>query len=169
MGKHEVERRDSTAVGGASKELEEYKDKLGLPKWKDLSKEHEALAQRHGAGFADALHDKVELYKKFTDYQAALYLNFTSSGTQNMMVFHNLTDLQMKLFELEEQLRKEGINPLMSPEWMDARRQLQKEMEFIQKHKLDLAQFQMNAQRVKEKHIDDDDLFVVAKKDNDKE
>jgi hypothetical protein len=151
------------SVGARSVDLVEAQKQLGLPLWKDLSKQHEELAARHGVSFSEGLKDKIDLYKRFTDYQTALYLNFSSAGSQNMMVFHNVTDLQMKIFELEEELKSKGINPLMSSEWMDARKQLQKELEFIQKHKLDVANFQATVQKRKEK-VDDDDLFIVEGK-----
>lgn len=151
---------DSSAPLERNAEMVEYKEKMGLPKWKDLSAELEELAKRHDTSWANQLQAKVELHRKYVEYQTLLAQNFSSMGLQHINALNNTLDLQNKLFELEEKLRGEGINPLEDEKWMKSREMLAKEIQFLHKHKLDIAQFQQNLQGVK-KRQGDDAMFVV--------
>jgi hypothetical protein len=160
---NDVNGADSSNVGERSAELVELKDKLGLPKWNDLQQELAELAKRHDITWANELQAKVELHRKYAEYQTLLMLNFKSMGLDNVNAMRNMIDLQVKLFELEEKLRADGVNPLESDEWVRGREMLAKEMQFIHKHKLDVATFQANVGKIKNK-IGDDDMFVVEAK-----
>lgn len=164
MSKHSIRNlsneADSSAPGERTTDLAEYKDKMGLPKWKDLSKELEELAKRHDVTWANQLQAKVELHRKYVEYQTLLAQNFSSMGLQHINALNNTLDLQNKLFELEEKLRAEGVNPLEDEGWMKAREILAKEIQFLHKHKLDIAQFQHNLQGAKNRQ-GDDAMFTV--------
>lgn len=151
---------DSVAPGERNEELVLLKDELGLPKWQELTTELQELSDRHGIGFAEELAAKVSLYQKYTDFQTSLANNFKAAGLDYVNVLHNAMDLQLKLFELEEKLKAEGRNPLESDEWVRGRGMLDKNMEFIHKHKLDTARFQKDLDREK-RHVGDDSLFTV--------
>lgn len=160
-----VNDRDSTAPGEGDRELVEYKDKMGLPKWNDLSREIERLSEKHGVGWADELKAKIDVHRKYVEYQTLLAQNYSALGLQHVNVIHNVVDLQNKIFVLEEKLRSEGRNPLESSEWVKARELLMKEMQFIHKHGLDEKKFQHNLS-VAKKRSGDDDLFVVEEVDD---
>ena len=151
---------ENAAAGGRSKDIAAVKKKMNLPVWKDLSDELHVLAERNGAGWADELKEKVDLYRRFVEYQSVLMVNIKAMGVDQANAMRNMMDLQMKLFELEQKLRDEGTNPLESPEWVKAREMLAKEMQFIHKHKLDIAQFQASVEKAKTR-LDDDSMFVV--------
>jgi hypothetical protein len=148
------------APGERNPELQEFKEKMGLPQWKSLSNELDQLAERHGVSWAEQLREKIELHKKYIEYQTTLALMYQSIGLPQVNAIHNALDLQNKLFELEEKLRNEGVNPLESDEWMRARDLLAKEMQFIHKHKLDLAQFQAALEKKKDRY-NEDAIFTV--------
>lgn len=152
--------RDSSGPMEGSVALVEVKDKLGLPKWQDLSKELSELAERHDISWAAEVQAKVELHKRYVEYQTILAQNFSALGLQHVNALHNVIDLQNKLFELEDKLRRENVNPLESPEWVKARELLAKEMQFIHKHGLDQQKFQVELEKTKKK-TNDDVMYVV--------
>jgi hypothetical protein len=155
-----VDKQDSSAPGDASIPLIELKDRLGLPKWQDLSQELKELAVRHDAPWAEELKQRVDLHRKYVEYQTLLAINFSSLGLQYVNSLHNAMDLQNKLFELEEKLRKDGVNPLESEEWVKGRELLAKELQFIHKHGLDQKRFEVEKDRAKQRK-DDDNIFTV--------
>jgi hypothetical protein len=152
--------RPSSAPGDAVPELVEYKKKMHLPQWNDLSKELEELSKRQDVSWAAEVQAKVELHRKYLELQSVLVQNYMSMGLQHVNAVQNFVDLQVKLFELEQQIKAEGGNPLENDAWVRARDLLSKELQFIHKHGLDQAKFQNDLQAKKQK-MGDDAMFVV--------
>lgn len=136
-----------------SSNLSHFKERAGLPSWKELSKDYEL-------GFVESVEKKIALMERYAAANRHLYETLSASGWKVANLLHNIVDLQGKLWELEEKLRAEGRNPLESPEYMHAREQLMKEMQFVHKYKLDVDRFQYQVEEKKRK-LGDDDLFKV--------
>lgn len=162
LGKGQINENDidSSAPGERNKKIAEYKAKNGLPMWRPLVEELKQLAERHDQPWADELKARIDLHRKYVEFQTVLARDFSALGLNYLNSFNNAIDLQSKLFDLEERLRKEGKNPLESEEWVKGRELLSKELQFIHKHKLDAAKFELDIQNTK-KRQGDDDVFVI--------
>jgi hypothetical protein len=143
-----------TVKGEQSKELKKFKKEQGLATWKEIQKEEQR-------GLVDEAERKIRQIARYNEQQNVLIQTMTSAGWSVVNVLHNITDLQSNLFDLEEKLRNEGINPLESPEYMKAREMLNKQIEFVHKHKIDAVELQLKISDKKEK-MDDDTLFEVS-------
>ena len=136
-----------------SKQLQDFKKKANLPEWKELNDQLDE-------GMSAIVEKKVELMQRFAVAQRLLYETCSANGWKVANVINNITDLQGKLWELEEDLRRQGKNPLESAEWMKARELLMKEAQFMHKHKLDLDRFNEGVGHQRRK-FDDDAVFEV--------
>jgi len=150
---HVTTTRAQTVKGEQSKEMKRFKKEQGLATWKEIQKQ-ESL------GLVDEAERKIRQIARYNEQQNILIQTMTSAGWSVVNVLHNITDLQGNLFDLEEKLRNEGINPLESPEYMKAREMLNKQIEFVHKHKIDATELQLKINDKKEK-MDDDSLFTV--------
>lgn len=142
-----------------SKKLQDFKKRHGLPKWSDVQKVHDL-------GLVDEVERKLRNMERFAVANQVLFEQIHAAGWSEANLIHHQMDLQNRLWELEEQLIAEGKNPLESKEWMDARRDVVKEQQAIQKLNLDIAKFFSDERKTKEK-TDDDSLFVVEKEEGD--
>lgn len=146
-----MEKKDRKVVGEDSKRLKAFKEKNGLPSWQEIQKDEKM-------GLMDQIEIKLRRMARFSELNKQLMTMMHSAGWDVSNVFHNVVDLQNKLLEYEEKLAGEGRNPLEEKEYMDARKQLMQEIQFIHKHKLALDEFQ---HRVTKKPKNEDDLFDV--------
>ncbi len=120
--------------GETSKRLNEFKDRTGLV----LKGEVEALPEAS----QELLARKLALMERYTVAQQKLVDVFGSVGGRMVSSLTQVVDLQGKLWELEDKLSRDGMNPLENVSWMRAREQLSKELQFIHKYQLDVADVQ---------------------------
>lgn len=139
--------------GHRSKHLNKFKEDNNLMAHKEMQ-----YLEKHG--LVEQVNGKIERLERFAAANERIMNVMHAGGWDVTNVFHNYIDLQDKLFELEATLQARGENPLQSPEWMKAREQLNKELQFIHKHKLDFEKFQY-AKNHKAVKKDEDDLFTV--------
>ncbi len=142
-----------SANGDHSKKLAVFKEKAGLPKWKELNNELDE-------GFAKSVEKKIDLMHKYATANKILMEVASAADWRIMNIMQQTVDLQGKLWELEEKLRADHINPLEDDSYMRAREQLQKDMQFIHKHGLDQAKFQADLAKAQSR-MDDDNIFTV--------
>ena len=133
------------------KKVQAHLKKVGLPTWKQLGDEYDV-------GFAESVKRKVEFLERYTKSMTMLSATIHSEGIVTNAIA-DLVDLQSKLFELEEKIRKEDGNPLEDQSYMKARELLDKKLQFIHKYKLDVAEFQ--SKRESRTAKDDDTMFDV--------
>lgn len=152
MGKG-LKQNTQCAVGETSPRLNTYKKTQGLAKWEDIQRD-----ERNG--LMDEAERKIRQIARYNEQNQILMQTMNSAGWSVMNVAINITDLQGKLFDLEEKLIAEGVNPLESPEWVKAREMLAKEVQFVHKHKIDATELQMKMKREKET-MGDDNIFTI--------
>jgi hypothetical protein len=138
--------------------LQRFKETHGLAKWKDIQK----LEQM---GLVDQVEWKIAQMERFSAVNRAIHETIHAAGWSETSLIHNIIELQSNILDLEEKLKAEGINPLESPEWMKAREQLVKDLQFVQKQDLDVSKFLHGVERTREKR-NEDDLFVVEVNDD---
>ena len=144
---------DSVGSLDRSKKLQEFKKANGLPTWKDLQDD-----ERKGLGAA--IDEKLRRMARFSVVNQQIVQTVHGAGWDVANILHQIVSLQNNLLEYEEMLQQEGKNPLTDANYMKAREQLMKDIQFISKQKLDVAQFQHKVQHSKEK-MDDDDMYQV--------
>lgn len=135
-----------------SKKLAEFKKDHNLPAYKDLQ-------NKVKGGLVQEVDASIMRMARFAEAQRMIFETIHGAGWDVTNIFHNIVDLQNKKLQLEEDLAKQGMNPLLSPEWVKANEMLMKQIEFVHKHKLELNKFQYGVQKTAEKR--EDDLFTV--------
>lgn len=141
-----------------SQRMLNFKKEQGLPAYKELQ-------EKVKGGLVEQVDASIMRMAKFAEAQRMIFETIHGAGWDVTNVFHNIIDLQNKKLQLEEELTKQGINPLLSPEWVKANEMLTKQIEFVHKHKLELNKFNYGVQKSTEKR--DDDLFTVEGKVDD--
>lgn len=153
--------KKSTVVSSLdrNKNLVEYKKKNGLPTWKEIQQDEEK-------GMSTRIEEKLRLMARFNVENERLYQIMTAGGYDILNIIHDVVNLKNNLLEYDEALRSQGINPVTDDKFMKARDALMKDLQFITKQKLDIAEFQHKIEKTKEKR-DDDSIFVVEGGDDD--
>jgi len=138
--------------GEHSKYLKEFKQKAGLVTKAELK----ALP----ISTVEQLEKKIELMNRYALAQQRLVDIFGAIGGRVVNSLSLVVDLQSKLWELEEKARERGDSPLEYKEYLKARELLSKEMQFIHRHGLDVADVQSKIESRKLDR-DDDVIFEV--------
>lgn len=140
-----------------SAKFSKFKKETNLPSFREVTDLSEA-------GLAGAVEARLKLMERYATVNEALYRTIRANGWRVADAIRNMVDLQGKLWEFEEKLKEQGLNPLESPEWMKARELLSKEAQFIQKQGLEVAKFDESISRRKEA-FGDDAIFEVVRDD----
>jgi hypothetical protein len=143
----------------------DYKSVNGVPEWQDVAKEVEELGDKYGQAFSKKVLDKIEAHKKYAELQLTILKLMGNDVSRYVNSVNTTVDLQNKLFMLEEELLGRGENPLENKNYMQARELLGRELQFMHKHGLDRARFQMDVEKTKKKS-NDDEVFVVEVEDD---
>ena len=129
----------------------QFKEKTGLPTLKELQ-------ELEDKGYADQVLERIERLKKYAVANEVVYNQFASTGYRVANVIQDSVTLRTQLWELEEKLRSEGKVPIEDKVYQTAWKMLQEQVQFIEKHKLDVSKF--GAELAKRKDdTDDDELF----------
>lgn len=135
------------------KKLAKFKKDNNLPDMKEIQK-------NLSMGLAEQVERRLKYFAEYNALQEQVLQLVHGAGWDVANIVNSIVDLQGKLFELEAKLEGEGINPLESDEYMRARKMLTDQIQYIHKHKLDVAEFRHKVQKKKE-DLDDDSIFTV--------
>lgn len=146
-------REIKTAPGERSKKLSVYKQKVGLPKLREL---HE-LEDR---GLVADVERRIEIFERYAAAQRELYSAVTAMGWDASKVAERVAELEMLMIQRKSRLEESGHDPLEDEAYMNARKELMQNIKFMHQHGLDRFKFEKELE--KRKQSSGDDIFEVT-------
>ena len=103
---------------------------------------------------------KITLMERYYTVKKNIIEQMAVIGADFLNVTDNIVDLQGKIWELEEKIAKEGKNPLENKCYMNARKQLMEEVQFVHRQGLNSIDIESKIQARKQR-MEDDIVFEV--------
>lgn len=138
--------------GNRSEYVNEFFKKNNFPKERDV--------KNLPVDTINDMEKKITLMERYYAVKKNIVDQMAIIGVDFLNVTDNIVDLQGKLWELEEKLKEEGKNPLESKKWVEAKKMLMSEIQFVHKQGLNTLDIESKIQARKEK-MNDDIVFEI--------
>jgi hypothetical protein len=104
---------------------------------------------------------KIALMERYYKVKKNIVDQMAVIGVDFLNLTDSIVDLQGKLWELEDKLAKEGKNPLEDKRWVEARKLLMSDIQFVHKQGLTALDIESKIQNRKER-LNEDIVFELA-------
>jgi len=135
------------------------------PRYKELQKKYNLVTKDDVRSLEprtfDEIREKIQLLHEFAIANKEMVDLVSATGFQVVNVLNQSVELSAKVLVLEKELKEQGINPLLSPEYVAAKKLELEMLKFIQVQKLNAVDVFSKVNARKAKRAEDSDVLFV--------